>query len=388
MSNLVFWTLPIWHKIVAHVKHELQLARDEQRSPGKYAYSPRIIVNQRTKVKEFAKANDRLHGYFDREEEHLLGIKLKPLFGNFKYEYYDIGGIDDLEIPMIEQAKVVKATSDNSGKIIDCLWSGGLDSTGALLALAMVCDPQQIRVLMTESSIEENPNFYKDQIEGKLPHRINKTRSILSDIKANENITITCTDADGIQGGMSFDGVPPWEIPPTVRENPEFYLSEEGAEKIEQVYKVFLRYRLQGICFRLYRMTEGIVLPIENIVPFYTGELIQKFFINRAIEGKLVYYPPFEGYEYYDKSKMDLRNFIAKLTGDKDWAYSKPKINSWARGQAGAASGKDDETLRSNPRILGLTDEGLIIHKDNIDKIDYSDFIDFKALERLRNEYT
>ena len=158
MSNLVIWTLPIWHKIAAHVKHELQLARDEQRSPGKYAYSPRIIVNQRTKVKEFAKANDRLHGYFDREEEHLLGIKLKPLFGNFKYEYYDIGGIDDLEIPMIEQAKVVKATSDNSGKIIDCLWSGGLDSTGALLALTMVCDPQQIRVLMTESSIEENPS--------------------------------------------------------------------------------------------------------------------------------------------------------------------------------------------------------------------------------------
>ena len=352
----------------------------------KYAYSPRIIMGQWKKVMANAKANDKLYGYFDREEEHKLGFKLKPLFGNYKYQYYDMGGLDELSIPMIEQASNIKKLSDETGRTIDCLWSGGLDSTGALLALSIACDPEQLMVLMTESSIEENPKFYNDHVK-KLPHNINKTRSIMSDIKAHETITVACTDADGIQGGMSFDGVPPWEIPPTVKERPEFYLLEEGADILEEVYKVFLRYRLQGICFRLYRGTPGDYLPIENIVPFYTGELIQKFFINRSIERKLIYYPPFEGYKYYYKSKMDLRNFIAAFTGDNEWAYNKPKVNSFALGQHDAQSANVAEDLRRRPTLLGLTDEGYIINPDNINDIDYSQLIDFDIINELRSEY-
>ena len=83
---------------------------------------------------------------------------------------------------------------------------------------------------------------------------------------------------------------------------------------------------------------------------------------------------------------MDLRNFIAKLTGDNDWAYSKPKINSYARGQHDALSGKDTESIRRNSNVKAITDTGLIINSENIDDIDYSEFVDFDAIERLRNE--
>ena len=50
-------------------------------------------------------------------------------------------------------------------------WSGGIDSTLVLVSLLKNATPEQkknITVLMTDDSIAENPNFYKDHVYGKL----------------------------------------------------------------------------------------------------------------------------------------------------------------------------------------------------------------------------
>src|ERR1700733_10926414 len=50
-------------------------------------------------------------------------------------------------------------------------WSGGMDSTTVLVSLlknATASQKDRIVVLMSEESISENPNFYRDHVRGKL----------------------------------------------------------------------------------------------------------------------------------------------------------------------------------------------------------------------------
>lgn len=57
---------------------------------------------------------------------------------------------------------------DTANKPIAVLWSGGIDSTVALTALAMILDNDQITVVMNQQSIEEHPSFYQYKIKDKM----------------------------------------------------------------------------------------------------------------------------------------------------------------------------------------------------------------------------
>lgn len=70
-----------------------------------------------------------------------------------------------------ERALELLVRADKLGVGIYAMYSGGIDSTLLLISLLKNATPAQrknITVLLNEESIQENPNFYRDHIVGKL----------------------------------------------------------------------------------------------------------------------------------------------------------------------------------------------------------------------------
>jgi hypothetical protein len=65
--------------------------------------------------------------------------------------------------------------SKTEGKI-KLLWSGGIDSTLALVSILKICknenDLSRINILLSQESIDEYPTFFKDIIENKLTYKL------------------------------------------------------------------------------------------------------------------------------------------------------------------------------------------------------------------------
>lgn len=111
-----------------------------------------------------------------------------------------------IEFSIIDQIPLLKPTNtpfeviceDRAREIIDCtegtikvLWSGGIDSTVALIALIKELKPHdnidRLLVLYSEESMNEYPSFFHEVIEGKLHTECIKT-TIFDHIKPNETI--------------------------------------------------------------------------------------------------------------------------------------------------------------------------------------------------------
>jgi len=90
----------------------------------------------------------------------------------------------------------------NSKKNIRVFWSGGIDSTVALISL-ITCLREtdglgRLKVLLSKESIAEYPSFYKDEIEGELDYMV-ITGTIYDHINLNE-INVTGEHGDQIFG--------------------------------------------------------------------------------------------------------------------------------------------------------------------------------------------
>lgn len=129
------------------------------------------------------------------DTHHLPGIKKYSLF--FKYIYSATIAVVDrtntirlplqtaslFPIPVFrpltrtfeeicnERALEILARMEKLGSNLYVFWSGGIDSTLLLISLlkqATIVQREKIIILMTEDSIAENPNFYRDHVRGKL----------------------------------------------------------------------------------------------------------------------------------------------------------------------------------------------------------------------------
>jgi hypothetical protein len=81
---------------------------------------------------------------------------------------------DTLEEICDRRARELLARAENLGASIYVFWSGGIDSTLALVSLLKSSSKKQKRkiiILLSGESITENPNFYRDHIRGKLEVR-------------------------------------------------------------------------------------------------------------------------------------------------------------------------------------------------------------------------
>lgn len=93
-------------------------------------------------------------------------------------------------------------------------WSGGIDSTYTLIQfLKNMNDLSQIKVLMSEKSIIEYPNFFKNHIEGKLNYEI-PDRYFAQIKAADDEIIVTGDQIPQIFNMAFIDGHPnandPW----------------------------------------------------------------------------------------------------------------------------------------------------------------------------------
>lgn len=85
-----------------------------------------------------------------------------PIFRVFEKKYEDICN---------DRAREILKTAEIENLPIHVLYSGGIDSTLVLISLLKNSTEEQkknITVLLSQESISENPNFYKDHIQGKL----------------------------------------------------------------------------------------------------------------------------------------------------------------------------------------------------------------------------
>lgn len=85
-----------------------------------------------------------------------------PAFKTFTKTYEDICN---------ERARELLQRAHTLNVPLYTFWSGGIDSTTVLVSLLKNATAQQrerIVVLMSEESISENPNFYRDHVHGKL----------------------------------------------------------------------------------------------------------------------------------------------------------------------------------------------------------------------------
>lgn len=71
------------------------------------------------------------------------------------------------------RARQILVRSEETGLPIFIFWSGGIDSTLALISLLKMSSDEQkkrLTVLLSEESIEENPRFFEEHIRGRLTY--------------------------------------------------------------------------------------------------------------------------------------------------------------------------------------------------------------------------
>ena len=352
------------------------------KSPGGWGKYEDIVYDLETKAGYF----HTKPGSEEREKEKTAGTPIWGQFTAFVDRKNEVQGIwhMDHNMPFIDQnidhldARMpfedimfeIACDYAKTGKTIDVLWSGGIDSTAALLALHNVC-PKQIRVIMSEGSIKENPGLY-----GKLVKHMDHVISdgnITGESDCLNHIFGSCNEADPLFGGMiteHLDNVP------------------EGEK--QQRWFSMLRYFTAAKSWKHMLTYPGEKVNPDNYKPFYCHPLMEKFCINKVNDGTMDWYsaiplldkdgsPVETEIDGYLKAKIDLRGFIGKYF-DSGWASSKPKVPSIEHGQKFVWN----KTLNRRSMVyhnLGITSDGLVINKDNVEQFDLIEFINPSILD-------
>jgi hypothetical protein len=339
----------------------------------------------------------------DIEEEYPFGLNTQPIYLIPPMEPWD-------DKPLLKDLLYQKARSlVNDGRQIDCMWSGGLDSTATLLILNDLCAKGQLHVILSEGSIKEYPRLYEVLVK-KLPHRISNgnIRSLID----YDNITVHGNEAD-THYGMTGLATPLWKTN-------TFYF------KVRYGHQNRVMRDLGGIPFDKIRIEEPKFKEHNYFIPhtesLFTDWDVTRWFIDMHLRNEIVFnrspqHGDFKGNTYkevdeklkqydvaksedflcederelhfntgtrilqsttYQGLKMELRDFIAEHTDDIDYAYSKGDTASYSHGQIDMFESSkhpdiNPEGLES--RNVGVCLDGEVIRRDQLDSLDPYDFI-------------
>ena len=264
----------------------------------------------------------------------------------------DRTGANEFFIPFVQEPKIPKSKGDfnksfkqiceersvqllNTGKRLNILWSGGIDSTVVLFSLMNKAnDLSQIRVILTTDSIIESGNMFDRLIKDKLKYTLHKNKVRRQkffnekDIDINNELIITGCAADELNTTKRL------KIIPTDRKydnlNYEDVISPLFNKELMdffnksillyptkvKYYKDFLRFYhvTYSMFYGLYNWCPYIDPKFLNIMnTFYGTEDFEKWCIwsNEA--------------SYTEKIKIPQRNLIYELTGDKLYSDKKRK---------------------------------------------------------------
>ena len=328
----------------------------------------------------------------DMTGEKHFGFNVRIIKNNIPpYKEVNVG--DDV-IPLLEKrAKEVCSL----GRQVDILWSGGLDSTTTLLLLRDFAEKDQLRIIMSEGSIDEYPWLYNTLVQH-MPHVVNREMDIRSEMK-REHITVNANMADLMyHGSLGTHGT---SMGP---HNGDFSLCPVKYRtrthwKLEHMWQQRNLQHLSGYL-------EDEVVVEDDYVPagvsLFDDKDVLQWYINKHIRNELPLLRkswkslsdemvgqyrqiwemlPAEGRmceteddvksipiaDSYLEMKMEFRDYIAQQTGDKEYAYKKPKVASYIHGQKNMYN-------NSYPNVA-VCDDGLIIKRDQLNNIDPFDFV-------------
>jgi len=218
----------------------------------------------------------------------------------------------------------------NTGKLINIFWSGGLDSTTALISLLSNCkDKGQIRILSTYSSILESGYFYDTFLKS-----YNSKFDVTQTVKEYNENEIYLTGGNGNQlfttGNMHIEDF--------VKDNndlqkpykdvvdPKKYEFYESAilksPKPIKTYEDFLWF--ESFAFKWEHQRYDILMRYEKPknIKKYLDKFMAFFYTNEfeqwSIDNNEQQYNP---KNFINTTKLPMRKYILKQLGDKSLDY-------------------------------------------------------------------
>jgi hypothetical protein len=231
----------------------------------------------------------------------------------------------------IELAALVQ----NTDKKIHVLWSGGIDSTVALLCLREVLPANKLVVMHTPESLVEYPGFFEQHIQGTFEtfeFSLGTTWKAI-DFGCSKGIVVTGEIGDQIFGTVLFLGknkewlTKPWENFNADLASNEMYQRFVAAcpQKItttaDFIWWVNYAMKYQLVQCRMMLDNTSSTLN-QNLFHFFDGKAFNDYAVSTPMEIKM---PEYDTTNY----KKPLRDVIYKLSNDAVYAYTKPKVRSW-----------------------------------------------------------
>ena len=263
----------------------------------------------------------------------------------------DRTGANEFFIPFVQEPKIPKLKENfnksfkqiceersiqllNTGKRLNILWSGGIDSTTVLFSLMNKAnDLSQLKVILSPESIMESGNMFdlliKDKLEYKLHINKSKRQKLFDEkfIDVNNELIITGCAADELNTTKRLKTIP------TDRKYDNFnyedvispLLSKEVIDFFNrsiQLYPKKVKYYKDFL--RFYHMTYSMFYGLYSWYPYIDPKflnIMESFYAIEDFEKWCIYS---DESSYTEKVKMPQRNLIYELTGDK--LYSNNKI--------------------------------------------------------------
>ena len=283
------------------------------------------------------------------------------------YQYYpEVENVDFNDLMMKRALEISK-----TNKMIDILYSGGIDSTAMVLALREVCPRDQLNIIAGGTSVMGHYQKLWDEYVVKGPYVLDESGNLYGQVDPSKNVYTSGCEADRLFGSVGYppamddavrdpDSPLGWKVnkkkPPNL---------EEDIEWNYDMWWTITRYTFITQSFRLLQNITCDKIDLKNYQPFFRDADIHKWAINQHYNRNMHWYShgPRSPVEQFMNAKMMLRDFIAQW--DKDYAYNKGKTRLMEQ----AAQKEFFSPLPNDFNVKAITDDGTIVTKHNI--LDY-----------------
>ena len=239
------------------------------------------------------------------------------------------------------RAKIILEKAEKENKDIKISYSGGIDSTVAMIALIKQKDNYpsvKLIVVLSEESIKEYPKFFIGHIQGKFPIEWvgkNKLAEVLAKKteKGYDFLIVTGELGDQLFGSSLM-----------FRDNLKDSLDKEWDEVLTSKFVTYWKplvskipnkdfslanvlwwlnfvLKYQWVQLRMFAMLDGKI-PLDNFIHFFGGPRFQRWAMSTPMDIK---FTDFKNDKTY---KMPAKEYIYNFTEDKEYLKNKNKKGS------------------------------------------------------------
>lgn len=233
----------------------------------------------------------------------------------------------------IMESRAVEVINVAGNRKIFVFWSGGLDSTGVLVALMKNCPLDQLVVVMSETSVVEAPVFFERYIKNKIQIRWMEHGIVAPHMRAGiaEGIVVTGEIGDQLFGTVNFDFLPdeklygPWRDGISIGGYEQYEDFVRACPRELENYADFLWWsnysnKYQYVQMRIILEVKNSILE-QNTFHFFDSSDFNDWALTAPISLK---FPDMNRKKY----KLSLRNYIYEYDGDLSYFENKEKERS------------------------------------------------------------